>query len=143
MSQYLNIYIKAKGNDEPMFFTQYSRNSEVYDIVCEEAVVPYNGDGKTYCDLTCMTLSVCRNGLEKISKTIEQKIATRMKVIEHTKDPKVAAGIIEELDDYRKYMSEVDEEIEEISHLLWLARQIADCKSYSWGDFEGLMANIG
>lgn len=143
MSQYLNIYIKAKGHDEPMFLAQYSRNSEVYDIITEEAVVPYNGDGKTYCDLTCKTLSDCLAGLQAINKTIEQKIATRMKVMEHTKDPKVAASVLEELDEYRDYTSNVDEEIEEISHLLWLARQIANCKSYSWGDFEGLMANIG
>ena len=143
MSQYLNIYIKAKGHDKPMFLAQYSRNSEVYDIITEEAVVPYNGDGKTYCDLTCMTLSDCLAGLEAINKTIEQKIATRMKALVHTKDQKVAGSIIEELDEHRKYISEMNEEIEEISHLLWIARQIADCKSYSWGDFEGLMANIG
>lgn len=143
MSQYLNIYIKVKGQDKPLFFTQYSRNSEVYDIVCEEMVVPYSSDGNTYCDLTCMALSDCLAGLEAINKTIEQKIATRMKALVHTKDQKVAGSIIEELDEHRKYISEMDEEIEEISHLLWIARQIADCKSYSWGNFEGLMANIG
>ena len=33
MSQYLNIYIKAKGHNEPMFLAQYSRNSEVYETL--------------------------------------------------------------------------------------------------------------
>lgn len=143
MSQYLNIYIKAKGHDEPLFLTQYSRSSEVYDIITEEAVVPYNGDGKTYCDLTCMTISTCLVELEKINKGIDRDIETRLKAMERTKDPKVADSIIEELDDCHKYRSEIDEKIEEISHLLWLARQIADCKSYEWGDMEGLVVNIG
>ncbi len=45
MSQYLNIYIKAKGQDKPLFLTQYSRSSEVYDIITDEMVVPYIGGG--------------------------------------------------------------------------------------------------
>ena len=88
-----------------------------------------------------MTLSICLEGLEKINKGTDQEIETRLKAMEHTKVPEVAAGIIEELDEHHKYRSEIDEEIEEISHLLWLARKIADCKCYSW--FEGLMANMG
>ncbi len=143
MSQYLNIYIKAKRQDKPLFLTQYSRSSEVYDIIADEMVVPYNGDGKTYTDLTCMTISVCLGELENINKGIDRDIETRLKAMERTKDTKVAASIIEELDGCHKYRSEIDEEIEEISHLLWLARQIADCKSYDWGNMEGLLVNVG
>ena len=144
MSQYLNIYIKAKGHNKPLFLTQYSRSSEVYDIITEEYVIPYDDDGKTYCDLPLSTLQSCLTRLKEQREKITQKEANRKEALEHIHNNKEAVSdILEELDDCVKYVRELDEEIEEISHLVWLASILADCKEYSWGDIEGLLANIG
>lgn len=144
MSQYLNIYIKAKERNKPLFFTQYSRSSEVYDIITEEHIIPYNGDGETYCDLPLSTLQSCLTRLKEQREEITQKETNRKEALEHIHNNKKAVSdILEELDDCYKFTRELDEEIKEVSHLVWLASTIADCKEYSWGDIEGLMANIG
>ena len=78
MSQYLNIYIKAKEHDKTLFLTQYSRNSEVYDIITEEYVIPYDGDGKTFCDLPLSTLQSCHNKTEYVEQRETERSSRQM-----------------------------------------------------------------
>ena len=99
MSQYLNIYIKVKGQDKPLHLADYCRSSEVYQSICEQCVVPYDTDGETYGDLKAKDIHACMVELDKSNEALVNACQLRMEALEHNKDKDVAESILTCIDD--------------------------------------------
>lgn len=142
MSQYLNIYIKVKGQDKPLHLADYCRSSEVYQSICEQCAVPYDMDGETYGDLKAKDILACIAELDKSNEALVNACQLRMEALEHNKDKDVAESILACIDDYKKGIEENNVIHQEISHILWLAERAEESKGFEWGDVEGIKVNI-
>lgn len=142
MSQYLNIYIKTKRQDKPVFLIEYSRNSNVYGAITDDCHIPFDEDGNTYYNLTVEDIDYAKSQLEREINSTNSRINFRNKVSENVLNKEAVEELIDEIECLTEYRDTVKCTLQEIEHLLWLAKIVEDNKQFEWYDGEKLMANI-
>lgn len=120
MSSYLNIYIKAKGNDKPIEIVSWSRSDDIYSAIDDVINIPWSGEELQYTELT----------VERINKVIEElKLdidKADKRIIEYEKHANGNADLIEDIlsqKEYREGLDDVLKRIRFLSDIIYDAKQ--------------------
>lgn len=144
MSQYLNIYIKVKGVEKPLFLTDYSRSSDTYNAMWENIpAIPYNADGKTYKELTHEETHGVGRDIQNDIAGLKHKIENRNEALSHITDTEALGEALSEIDSLSEYELELQATLREIGHIAWLVDSIRDNVSIGIGEVEKVLINIG
>lgn len=120
MSSYLNIYIKAKGNDKPIEIVSWSRSDDIYSAIDDVINISWSGEELQYTELT----------VERINKVIEElKLdidKADKRIIEYEKHANGNADLIEDIlsqKEYREGLDDVLKRIRFLSDIIYDAKQ--------------------
>lgn len=132
MSSYLNIYIKAKGNDKPIEIVSWSRSDDIYSAIDDVINIPWSGEELQYTELT----------VERINEVIEElKLdidKADKRIIEYEKHADGNTELIEEILSQQEYRESLDEVLK---RLYFLSDIIYDAKE-EFSDVENVLCSI-
>lgn len=143
MSQYLNIYLKKKDEDKPLFLTDYCKSSDVFDAITDNISVPYDSDGKAYVDLATKDLKDIKDKLDDEITQVQSRINLRTKSVKFAASKDAIEELMVEVECLASHIHDLKETYDEVSHLHWLTEIVEEGDDYEWLNFIKLMANIG
>lgn len=141
MSQYLNIYLKPKGDGKPKYLTCYGRGSDVYGWLIEAGLFPF-GNSEEYGTLDCKFLKYICDDIKKQIADEQERANLRMKAIKDVCNKEVAETFMEEIESLNRCVKEDQEALKEVEHLYWLAQLVNEESKWSISEYEGLVGNI-
>lgn len=146
MSCYLNIYLVPKVEEEekdkesqkvnPIFLTQYSRNSDVYSAITENMAVPYiNDTDDVYADLTPQVMQEVKEDVNRTIDNMRERTDTLYKVLKESYNEELKNDIVES----ELYIKELQDQLDIIDKIKFIVDTVYD----SWSDFEKVVVNQG
>lgn len=146
MSCYLNIYLvpKVEGEEKdkesqkvnPIFLTQYSRNSDVYSVITENMAVPYtNNTEDVYADLTPQVMQEAKKDVNGTIDNMRERTDTLYKVLKESYNEELKNDIVES----ELYIKELQDQLDTIDKIKFIVDTVYDSES----DFEKVVVNQG
>lgn len=140
MSCYLNVYLVKKDKvegDKPLFFTQYSKDTEIYSSITESMYVPFLKDDENveYADLTREVVQEALHNIESKKSKIKKRLETLYRIIKENYNEDIKNEIIDSED----YLTTLQEESTLIDNIKFLV----DTCNPIWSDFEKVVVNQG
>lgn len=148
MSEYLNIYLVPKHNEDeepkkPVYLTSYSRSTDEFDAITEEVCVPYSNDEEQYAELTSKAMqNVCEQQKAEVDDC-DGRIKKRQEALRYITNGEAIETVLCEIDDTTKYRDEQQITLNELEHLRWLVDRIAIESEYDCGEFEKVVIDRG
>lgn len=132
MSSYLNIYIKAKGNDKPIEIVSWSRSDDIYSAIDDVINIPWSGKELQYTELTVERINEV---IEELKQDIDK---ADKRIIEYEKHADGNTELIDEILSQKEYRESLDEVLK---RLYFLSDIIYDAKE-EFSDVEKVLCSI-
>ncbi len=143
MSQFLNIYLKPKGDGKPKFLACYSEISDVYGWFNENMSLPSSFTDEKYGVISSGILWGISSDIRNKIEDEQEKVNLRMKAIKNASNKEVADTFIEEVESLNRNIKKKQKVLVEIEHLLWLSAIIVKSRRWEDAEYDGLVGNIG